>query len=258
MRNRFPLVVIALASLAPVAGAQSIAERVRTVHDATVELRFAGRPGLCGDGRHYLSFGGRMQMGELSGANGPCLPGPVRVRIRLEGDDVRDVRTYVGPVAPLPDEGMVVNVGVVPAAEAAAYFLQLAGVAEGKAGTRAVLPAVLADSASVWRGLVRLARDAGRPRSTRVDAGFWLSRFAASRLAGHGESLVEEERDHERGPREEAVFALSQLRNGEGIPALLEVARTNRDPSVRREALFWLGQSGDARGIDLMEEILRD
>jgi hypothetical protein len=34
------------------------------------------------------------------------------------------------------------------------------------------------------------------------------------------------------------------------------VARTHRDARVRRQALFWLGQSGDARGLDVMEEIL--
>jgi len=36
-----------------------------------------------------------------------------------------------------------------------------------------------------------------------------------------------------------------------------EVARNNRDPEVRRSALFWLGQSGDPRAISLFEEILR-
>ena len=52
------------------------------------------------------------------------------------------------------------------------------------------------------------------------------------------------------------VFALSQLRNHEGIPPLLEVAQTNQDERVRRQALFWLGQSDDPRGLDLFEKIL--
>jgi HEAT repeat protein len=56
--------------------------------------------------------------------------------------------------------------------------------------------------------------------------------------------------------RTSAVFALSQLRNHEGVPPLLEVAQTNRDARVRRQALFWLGQSGDRRGLDLFERIL--
>ena len=32
--------------------------------------------------------------------------------------------------------------------------------------------------------------------------------------------------------------------------------RTNRDPELRKKALFWLGQSGDPRALDLIEELL--
>jgi HEAT repeat protein len=53
------------------------------------------------------------------------------------------------------------------------------------------------------------------------------------------------------------VFVLSQLRNGEGVPALLEVARSNPSDVVRSRSLFWLGQSGDQRALDLFEAILR-
>jgi HEAT repeat protein len=53
------------------------------------------------------------------------------------------------------------------------------------------------------------------------------------------------------------VFALSQRRNEEAVPALIQVARNNRDPSVRRTALFWLGQTIDPRAVALFEEILR-
>jgi HEAT repeat protein len=52
------------------------------------------------------------------------------------------------------------------------------------------------------------------------------------------------------------VFALSQLRGHAGVEPLLQVARTNRDPAVRRKALFWLGESGDPRAIALFREIL--
>jgi hypothetical protein len=32
---------------------------------------------------------------------------------------------------------------------------------------------------------------------------------------------------------------------------------TNRNPRVRAHAMFWLGQSGDVRAIDLFERVLR-
>ena len=46
--------------------AQSIAERVGAVQQGDVELRFAARPGACGDGRSFISLGRSMRM-TLSG-----------------------------------------------------------------------------------------------------------------------------------------------------------------------------------------------
>ena len=63
--------------------------------------------------------------------------------------------------------------------------------------------------------------------------------------------------DPDREARERAVFAVSQLPRDQGVPLLVEVARTHRDPEIRRKALFWLGQSGDPRAIDVFEEVLR-
>ena len=57
--------------------------------------------------------------------------------------------------------------------------------------------------------------------------------------------------------KKQAVFALSQQRRSESVSTLIEVARTNRDPDVRRTALFWLGQSNDPRAVSGFEEILR-
>ena len=54
-----------------------------------------------------------------------------------------------------------------------------------------------------------------------------------------------------------AVFALSQLPSAEGVPLLIDLARNHRIPEVRRQAMFWLGQSKDPRAIDFFEQILR-
>ena len=56
--------------------------------------------------------------------------------------------------------------------------------------------------------------------------------------------------------RDQAVFALSQRPNKEGVPALIRIVRTNRDPEIRKKALFWLAQSQDPRALDLIEELL--
>ena len=57
--------------------------------------------------------------------------------------------------------------------------------------------------------------------------------------------------------RTQAVFALSQQPKETAIPQLIEIVRHNSHPSACAQALFWLGQSGDTRAIDLFDEILR-
>jgi HEAT repeat protein len=52
------------------------------------------------------------------------------------------------------------------------------------------------------------------------------------------------------------VFALSQRPKDEAVPALLQVARTSRDPRLRKSAIFWLGQTDDARALAYFEDVL--
>ena len=56
--------------------------------------------------------------------------------------------------------------------------------------------------------------------------------------------------------KKKAVFALSQLPKDEGVPKLMDVARNNKNPEVRKQAMFWLGQSNDPRALKFFEDIL--
>jgi hypothetical protein len=253
-------VAVALICTQPVR-AQDIAQRVSAVRDGRVELHFASRPGVCGNGDQGISVGRSMHFGRYDADDAwYCEPGPVRVRLLVEDGTVRDIRTSVGQPHRSSSDTRVTDLGAVPAASAAAYFLQLAKIANGHVSNLAITPAILADSAYPWRDLLAVARDTGtRSRGTRSSAALWLSRFAGAKMSGHVNDLSEPDDEtvsDESQARTSAVFALSQLRNHEGIPPLLQVAQTNRDPRVRRQALFWLGQSGDPRGIDLFEKIL--
>ena len=49
---------------------------------------------------------------------------------------------------------------------------------------------------------------------------------------------------------------VSQLPKEDGVPRLIDVARSNRTPEVRKQAIFWLGQSHDPRAVKFFEEIL--
>src|SRR5581483_9525580 len=62
--------------------------------------------------------------------------------------------------------------------------------------------------------------------------------------------------DPEVEVKRRAVFALSQLPKDEGVPKLIEIARSHRNAEVRKQAFFWLGQSKDPRAVAFFEEVL--
>jgi HEAT repeat protein len=88
----------------------------------------------------------------------------------------------------------------------------------------------------------------------RSQALFWLANKAGRRAAEAIAAAVDQ--DPETQVKKKAVFALHQLPKDEGIPLLIQVARNNRNPVVRKEAMFWLGQSNDGRALAFFEEIL--
>ncbi len=232
---------------APPAWGQSLADRVGAVRDGQVRMSFTAKPGVCGDG-HNISTRRSTRDWESW-----CEPGPVRVALDVSRGELVDLDTYIG--GRWRERPNVTDLGMVPAPEAADYFLGLAATAPGRVSKHAVLPAMLADSAEVWPGLLRVAKDEDRPTETRKSAVFWLSQ-AAGRVAAEGLEEIVLDEDEDYAVRKSAVFALSQLPDDEGVPILVRVARTHRDPRILKQAIFWLGQSGDPRAIALFEEIL--
>jgi len=100
--------------------------------------------------------------------------------------------------------------------------------------------------------LIALARSA-RSSDVRGTALFWLAQRAGDKAVG---TITQALEDPETEVRKQAVFALSQLPKEEGVPKLIEVARTHRDAAVRKQAMFWLGQSRDPRALTFFEQIL--
>lgn len=90
----------------------------------------------------------------------------------------------------------------------------------------------------------------------RGQALFWLAQKAAANTSRDAiqNALTN---DPETSVRERAVLALSQIPNGEGVPMLIDLARTHRDPAVRKKAMFWLGQSKDPRALDFFAQLLK-
>jgi len=263
--NRTLTVLGAALLLGSASSAQAIARRVSSAPDGTVRMTFASRPGVCGDGAHSISFdcddndcrhhsnwNSDDRDGDVTSC--PCEEGPVRLVLHVRGGKVYRLRAYVaGEWRPGgPD---VTDLGRVGAVEASAYLLDLARQAEGRVGEEAIFPATLADSVTVWPDLFKIARSQSVPTATRKSAVFWIGQAAGEAVTKGLDSLAEGS-DVDRDVRESAVFALSQQRNDVGVPALISIARTNKDPDIRKKAIFWLGQSDDPRALSLFEELL--
>jgi len=238
--------VAAVAIAAPLLG-QSIAERVSAVRDGQVRMSFTAREGVCGNGRNIST---RRDSDDWESW---CEPGPVRVAIDVRGREIVDIDTYVGGRWRARDN--VTDLGMVPAPEAAAYLLSLAQGEQGRASREAIFPATLADSTVIWPQLLDLAKDGTKPSETRKAAVFWLGQ-AAGEAATAGLSEIVYDQTGSGEVRESAIFALSQLDDEAGVPILIGIVRTHPDPNLKKNAIFWLGQSGDPRAIALFEELL--
>lgn len=93
----------------------------------------------------------------------------------------------------------------------------------------------------------------------RGQALFWLAQKAGRKAEeGKAAAAIRQaiDNDPETEVKKKAVFALSQLPKDQGVPLLIQVARTNRNPAVRKQAMFWLGQSGDSRALAFFQEVL--
>ena len=256
------VVLAALAGVAVIAPAQSIASRVARVSNGTVRMSFTAKPGICGSGNsiRHSNGRGRTTWGNDWNTSGDvewesdCSVGPARVVIDRRNGEIADLRFYVGGRW-RPAGSDVVDLGTVPAREAADYLVSIAQSEKGSMGEKAIFPATFADSSNIWPAMLKIARNPDLPRSTRTNSVFWLGQAAGEAATANLNSLVLDN-SVDREVRESAVFALSQRPREEGVPALISVARTNKDPEIRKKALFWLGQSHDPRAIDLFEELL--
>jgi HEAT repeat protein len=242
---------------ASLADAQSLASRVAAVVTGEVSFHFAARPGVCGDGLHFIRTGKHQYHGSWNDHRGmePCYEGPVQVRLTLEDGAVNRVQYWVGPLR----DRVARDLGAVPAVEAARYLMTLVSNGAPRVSAKAVMPAVLADSAVVWPVLLAVAKDGFRSNATRRETMLWLSRFASAAVAGRPNDpfLEIEDGTEDDDLKRHAVFVLSQLPRNEGIPQLIDVAKSNQSWRVRSQAFFWLGQSSDSRVIPVFESVLR-
>jgi HEAT repeats len=251
---------IGLASkpLATPLAAQSLASRV-IASEGMVQVIYPSRPNACGDGVGSISnvFGEtRMYSGRAtwSGRNGwtmrQCVHGPARLVVTVVASEVTRVRAYVGPIPPTPTDVRTISAS---AAEAITWTSDLVANGNARLASEMILPLILADGPEPWPALLKVARDDNRPRELRRSVMMWLSTGVSDHL-GIGDADGGASDDDEM--RNQAIYVLTQRPKAEGVPQLIEIARSSKHPSARKTAIYWLGQSGDPRAVDVYAELL--
>jgi len=251
------------AGAATLTGQSALRSRIESGGDGRVQFRFAARVDVCGHGPSisigrstYISTGGTSV---YEGMDRLCRRGPVVVRITRAGGEVVGLEVEVAPEA-VP-EG-VTDLGAVPAAAAADYLLDLAARAEGRPGREAILPAVLADSASIATGLLALARNQALARTVRQGAISWmgreLDRIGTEEGRRVSAALVTLASDPgETLPvRQQAVSTLARSPRAD-LTALTRMAGGN-DTWLRQTAVQALANSGDPRARDFLRTAFQD
>ncbi len=102
--------------------------------------------------------------------------------------------------------------------------------------------------------LLARALDESESVDIRKNALFWAGQMGvdASRLGDLYFSV------EDREMKEQVIFALSQSPNErEAAEQLMEIATTEENSDLKKNALFWLGQIDDPRVADFLLEIIR-
>jgi HEAT repeats len=192
---------------------------------------------------------GRTQVGPLKLEGGDTL----FVLYRIADRAVQRIR-IAPPECPLDIGGLTLQwlTGVRPGDSIDWLHTLATGDSSRRLANTATMAIALHGDQQATDRLIALARNA-RSSDVRGTALFWLAQRAGDKAVG---TITQALEDPETEIRKQAVFALSQLPKDEGVPKLIEVARTHRDAVVRKQAMFWLGQSRDPRALTFFEQIL--
>jgi HEAT repeat protein len=107
------------------------------------------------------------------------------------------------------------------------------------------------------RALDRLfeAARSGENEELRQQAIHWLGQKAGERVL-EGLRDIANSSDADTDVQLQVVHAISQRPEAEAVPLLIQLARTHRNPEVRRMAVHHLSQTNDPRALEFIREVL--
>jgi HEAT repeat protein len=100
--------------------------------------------------------------------------------------------------------------------------------------------------------LMQVAADSKHSVETRKQAIFSAGQAGVSTA----ELVALYPRLNERELKEQLIWVLSEKRDEAAFTRLMQIARSDPDPELRKKAIFWLGQSNDPRVKDFLLEII--
>jgi HEAT repeat protein len=172
----------------------------------------------------------------------------------VQAGEVRRLRSLSGDCQVDAGGLQLFWMGDVSGAQSVEFLKTLVSDVDTRDRSEAALSAIaLHRDAAAAAAILDLAKN-GSPR-LRQRALFWIARRAESQAAGIIRQAIDNDPDVE--VKKQAVFALSQLPRDEGIPILIKLAGSDTHPIVRKQAMFWLGESKDPRALRFFEEVLR-
>ena len=108
------------------------------------------------------------------------------------------------------------------------------------------------DNASGRAWLLDVAQNPREPIEARKQALFWAAQQGVS--VASLSKLYGELKEPEL--KEQLIFVLGQSNDPAAVTKLLDIARTDPDKEMRKKAIFWLGQSSDPRAAQALEAIV--
>ena len=127
-------------------------------------------------------------------------------------------------------------------------------VNEFKLKKQVVFALQLSDHEDAIREIIRIAKT-DSSQKVRKNAVFWMGQKASQLTVNALEDVIAEP-DEEIEVKKSAVFAISQLPKERSIPMLMDIIKSHHSPDLRKNAIFWLGQTGDEEALKFFEELL--
>ena len=206
----------------------------------------------------------RLEQQRVDPATNTYVQGPIRlepapnvmVLVRVQMNEIQRVRTLSGDCQVDAGGLQLYWLGDVNAAKSVEFLRTLVinpnNVARDHSDS-ALSTIALHRDAAASSVILDLAKN-GSPR-LRQRALVWIARRAESQALGIISQAIDNDPDVE--VKRQAVSALGQLPNNEGIPLLIKLARSHSNAVVRKQAMQRLGQSNDPRALSFFEEVLR-